>query len=117
MDYSNSSTYSLNSSWSISYKVRNTGSAEKAIFEQLGNYPQSLGISAGLLFSMGAIMPGIPFIPFAIVASICGAGAYFIRKNKLTGGNKQKILHKHQKKQKASSEKNIMQALQIDMVQ
>lgn len=92
------------------------GSAEKAIFEQLGNYPQSLGISAGLLFSMGAIMPGIPFIPFAIVASICGAGAYFIRKNKLTGGNKQKDSPQTPEEAKASSEKNIMQALQIDMV-
>lgn len=91
------------------------GSADKAIFEQLGNYPQSLIISAGLLFFMGVVMPGIPFIPFTIVAAICGVGAYFIRKNKLEDKPKE---NKPQSAEEAkiSAEKNIMQSLQIDMI-
>ena len=93
------------------------GSTEKAIFEQLGGYPQSLAISGGLLFFMGAIMPGIPFIPFFIVALFCAGGAYFINKNKksLSSQTSQsKPLTPDEVK--IESEKNIMQSLQIDMI-
>lgn len=89
------------------------GSADKAIFEQLGNYPQSLAISAGLLFFMGAAMPGIPFIPFAIVAGICGAGAYFIKQKKEETKEAEK---QAPEAAKATAEQNIMQSLHIDMI-
>ena len=89
------------------------GSADKAIFEQLGNYPQSLAISSGLLFFMGVAMPGIPFIPFAIVAGICGAGAYFIKQKKEETKEADK---KTPEAAKASAEQNIMQSLHIDVI-
>jgi flagellar biosynthesis protein FlhA len=54
------------------------GSAEKAIIEQLGNYPRSFGASAGLLGFM-ALMPGIPATPFLITAFASGAIAYFAK--------------------------------------
>ncbi len=94
-------------------KSGTNGSADKAIFEQLGNYPQSLAISAGLLFIMGAAMPGIPFVPFAIVAGICGAGAYFIKQKKMETKESEK---KTPEMTKANAEQNIMQSLQIDMI-
>ena len=93
------------------------GSTEKAIFEQLGNYPQSLAISAGLLFFMGVVMPGIPFIPFFLVASVCAGGAYFINKNKKALSSKaaqDKPLTPDEAK--IAADKNIMQSLQIDMI-
>ncbi len=89
------------------------GSVDKAIFEQLGNHPQSLVISSGLLFFMGAAMPGIPFIPFAIVAAICGAGAYFLKKQKAEIKEDNK---KTPEAVKASAEQNIMQSLHIDVI-
>jgi len=88
------------------------GSADKAIFEQLGNYPQSLAITAGLVFFMGAIMPGIPPVPFIIVAIICGAGAYFIKKKQSEVKND--VAEKTQTK--ATAEQNIMQSLYIDVI-
>lgn len=94
-------------------KSGTNGSADKAIFEQLGNYPQSLAISAGLLFIMGAAMPGIPFIPFMIVAGICAVGAYFIKQKKIETKESEK---KTPEATKANAEQNIMQSLQIDMI-
>ncbi len=53
------------------------GSAEKAILQQLGNFPQSLAVTAGLLVMM-ACMPYIPAFPFLTTAAIIGTMAYFL---------------------------------------
>jgi flagellar biosynthesis protein FlhA len=53
------------------------GSAEKAIFEQLGRYPQAMGVSAALLATM-AVMPGLPAVPFLLLASMTGVLSYYI---------------------------------------
>ncbi len=58
-----------------------TGSADKAIFEQIGNYPQAIGVSAGLLLVMAA-MPGIPAVPFTIVATILALFSYYLYQDK-----------------------------------
>ncbi len=92
------------------------GSTDKAIFEQLGNYPQSLAISGGLLFVMGAIMPGIPFIPFSIVATLCGISAYFINKNKRAVVEQTDETPKTPAEVKELSEKALMQSLQMDNI-
>jgi flagellar biosynthesis protein FlhA len=62
-------------------KSGTTGSAEKAIFEQVGKHPQSMGVTSGLLLFMAG-MPGIPAVPFAIASSIMGVTAYFLYHNK-----------------------------------
>jgi flagellar biosynthesis protein FlhA len=57
------------------------GSADKAIFAQLGKFPQTMGMSSAVLIGM-AMMPGIPALPFLILASATGGMAYFLQKNK-----------------------------------
>ena len=47
------------------------GTADKALFGQLGGYPTALGVSAFLMGSM-ALLPGIPMLPFLAIAG--GAG-------------------------------------------
>jgi flagellar biosynthesis protein FlhA len=98
-------------------KSSNQGRTDQAIFQQLGNYPQSLAISGGLLLFMGLLMPGIPLIPFALVALICGAGAYFLYKNKKEA-TEQDINNKKEGKNgpQPSQEQIIMQSLQLDMI-
>lgn len=54
-----------------------SGSAEKAVIGQLGRFPSALGITSGLLFFM-ALMPGIPFMPFFVLSSLCGYTAWYI---------------------------------------
>src|SRR5271168_5344521 len=45
------------------------GSAEKAVFGQLGNYPTALFMAAFLMFILG-VMPGLPFAPFAALGGL-----------------------------------------------
>jgi flagellar biosynthesis protein FlhA len=59
------------------------GSAEAALFEQLGKYPRALAMTGGLLAAL-AVIPGIPALPFMVLASGCGAMAYFSFKRQNT---------------------------------
>ena len=56
------------------------GSADKAIFSQLGAYPRALQIAA-LLMLVFAIMPGLPFMPFMVLALVMAGAAFFITKS------------------------------------
>jgi flagellar biosynthesis protein FlhA len=53
------------------------GSAEKAIFGQLGNYPRALLLAAFVMFVL-ALAPGLPFLPFALLGSVMASIAYAI---------------------------------------
>ena len=56
-------------------KTNGTGSTDKALFNQLGGYPGALGISSAVLFIF-ALVPGMPFIPFAALGGLSGYVAY-----------------------------------------
>jgi flagellar biosynthesis protein FlhA len=49
--------------------------------KQLFGQPKALGVAAGLLGVMG-LVPGMPNIAFLIMAALCGAGAWAIRKRR-----------------------------------
>lgn len=62
-------------------KSSGTGSIDKAIFGQLGKYPQSLFMT-GIVTGMMSFLPGLPFIPFATLSigvSILGYTIYNAR--------------------------------------
>jgi len=50
---------------------------DKALFGQLSAEPKSMGVASALLFSMG-IMPGMPFIPFAMFGGVLAFNAFRI---------------------------------------
>ncbi len=52
-------------------KAGTEGSADKALFGQLGGYPRALGMSAALMAVMG-LLPGIPMFPFFLLAGVTG---------------------------------------------
>ncbi|MDF1720644.1 MAG: flagellar biosynthesis protein FlhA [Minwuia sp.] len=54
-----------------------SGSADKALFRQFSGYPASLGISSFLLVCL-SLLPGIPLIPFWILAGAAGYGAWVL---------------------------------------
>ena len=65
------------------------GSADKAIFQQLGQYPQSLMIS-GFLCGFMAIMPGLPAVPLLVVGAIMAGAAlwmYRVQKQEVSAAN------------------------------
>ena len=53
------------------------GSAEKAVFGQLGNHPRALTLAGVVMFVL-AFSPGLPFLPFAVLGSTMGFIAYAI---------------------------------------
>ncbi len=59
------------------------GSTDKALFGQLGGYPRALGLSSFLMLAL-ALLPGIPFMPFAMLAAVSGGLAWTSAKRKQT---------------------------------
>ncbi|MGH8202187.1 MAG: flagellar biosynthesis protein FlhA, partial [Steroidobacteraceae bacterium] len=50
---------------------------------QLFGNPKALGVAAGMLGVMGLI-PGMPNVPFLLIAGLCGATAYIINRRRTT---------------------------------
>lgn len=61
-------------------KSGNKGSADKAIFSQLGRYPTGMGLTSGLLFVL-SVVPGMPTIPFMLLGGITGYAAWYLSRN------------------------------------
>ena len=57
------------------------GTAEKAVLGQLGNYPPALLIASLLMLALAAI-PGLPFLPFGLLAGIMYFTARLIPKRR-----------------------------------
>ncbi|HEX2266416.1 MAG TPA: FHIPEP family type III secretion protein, partial [Solirubrobacterales bacterium] len=58
-----------------------SGSADKALFGQLGGYPLALGISSFLMVAL-SLLPGIRMIPFMGIAAATGYAAYRISRTR-----------------------------------
>lgn len=53
------------------------GSADQAVFGQLGAYPRALFVAA-MLLSLLALMPGLPALPFLALAGLMASAAYIL---------------------------------------
>jgi flagellar biosynthesis protein FlhA len=94
------------------------GSADKAIFNQLGKYPQALGMVSFVMVLL-ALMPSMPAAPFLFIAASVGGLAWnsnlAVRKLADTK-EKETMKQKVQEKQKAVEEEPISSILQIDNI-
>jgi flagellar biosynthesis protein FlhA len=52
-----------------------TGSADRALVDQLGGYPSALATVSALM-ALFAFFPGLPFLPFILGASVLGIAAF-----------------------------------------
>jgi len=64
-------------------KSATTGSADKAFFGQFATYPRALGVSASLMVML-ALLPGIPMLPFIMLAAISGGTAWLLSQRQIT---------------------------------
>ena len=55
------------------------GRTDEALIGQLTNYPKALGVVSGLLACI-AFLPGLPFLPFAILSAITGYATWALMK-------------------------------------
>ena len=60
------------------------GSTDKAVFGQLGNHPCAFGLSSAMLVVL-AMLPGIPVIPFLLLAGGSGALAWRLSRDRAEG--------------------------------
>ncbi len=90
------------------------GSSDKALFAQLSAYPAALGLSSFLMACL-ALLPGIPFAPFIILALVTGVGAWKI-------SEKQDIINQQQAEKKETAVQPddvsdpVKEALHMDQV-
>ncbi|WP_137135689.1 flagellar biosynthesis protein FlhA [Rhizobium sp. FKY42] len=54
-----------------------SGTADKAVIDQLGGYPRALSMSAGLMATL-ALVPGLPFVPFIALGGVMAFGAWIV---------------------------------------
>ncbi len=63
------------------------GSAERAVLDQLANYPKALVMASGLLMVL-ALTPGLPFTPFTLLALVMASTAYLVSKRRTDNDTK-----------------------------
>lgn len=97
-----------------------SGSADKAIFEQLSRHPQALALCSVLLLAMGA-MPAMPAFPFIILSMTTGGIAWFMTYGKkidtpAAAAKKEEAAKKEDAAKAATAEESITDTLHIDSI-
>ena len=91
------------------------GSADKALFGQLGGYPRALGLSCVLMLLL-ALMPGVPFVPFVALAAVAGGLAWLSARRHEQQASAQIETDAALDEPAPAAEEPIANALQIDYV-
>jgi flagellar biosynthesis protein FlhA len=93
-----------------------TDTVDKALATQLGGYPRAIGTAAGLIFLM-AVVPGMPFVPFALLGGGMGLGAFLIEKQQRLRAEREAVEAEEKARQTTPvAEEPISTALRIDTV-
>ncbi len=85
------------------------GSADQAVFGQLGAYPRALYVAASLLLLLG-LMPGLPLFPFLVMAAAMASLGYVIPLRESRRVAADQAAKKQESVEKAEEEKNSVKA-------
>ncbi len=92
------------------------GTTEAALGRQLAGQPKALGLVSFLMVAL-SILPGVPMLPFMILASIAGLGAYYVyNKEKVTLERELIEAEDTDIDQASTAEEPISTALKIDFL-
>lgn len=92
-----------------------TGQVDKALFGQMSAAPRAMGVSSALLTAMG-LMPGLPFLPFAIMGAALAYGAYASTQRKEKTKEETALAAAAENEAVKPSEEPISAALAIDQL-
>ena len=95
-----------------------TGSTDKAVVDQLAGYPRALAMASGLVLVL-ALVPGLPFVPFATLGGILAFGGWVIPR-RIEAENQAKRTAEEQKKAsevKADEKDSVKQALKTPEIE
>ncbi|HEX9835267.1 MAG TPA: flagellar biosynthesis protein FlhA [Alphaproteobacteria bacterium] len=87
------------------------GSADKAVFGQLGSYPSALAMCSFLTAAL-SLLPGIPMLPFLAMAAGTGGAAWLIQSRR--SGEAARRLVEARAQPAAVSEEPVAAALHLD---
>lgn len=91
-------------------------SVDKALFNQLAGYPRAIG-TAGALMGLMAVVPGMPFFPFAILSAGMGTAAVLLdRSQRRTAEEEAKQSAQQMTMTAPPAEEPISTALKMDLV-
>jgi len=96
-------------------KANVIGSSDKALFAQVGGYPGALGLGSAMMGIL-AIVPGMPFFPFACLSGIAGYVAYTISRIQKENGEGETAEADGKAKPATVAEEPIGRSLSIDTV-
>jgi flagellar biosynthesis protein FlhA len=91
------------------------GKTGAALGEQLGRYPKAFGIAGALMVAL-ALMPGLPFLPFALLGGLCGWLAWSMSRKAETASAAARMEEAAalQRQNAAQAEEPIARTLQMD---
>ncbi|WP_375195292.1 flagellar biosynthesis protein FlhA [Sphingobium sp.] len=89
------------------------GKTGATLGEQLGRYPKAFGVVAALMLGL-ALMPGLPFAPFALFGGICGWLAWSMTKKAEAAAIMARMEEAAAQQQVAQVEEPISRTLAID---
>ena len=92
-----------------------TGSADKALFNQLGGYPRALGLSSFLMLAL-ALLPGVPILPFLTLSAVAGGLAWASANRNATASEAKALAERGAAAPPEVAEEPIANALQMDDV-
>ena len=91
-----------------------SGAADKALIAQLSGYPKALGMSSFVMVVM-SLLPGMPMIPFLLLAGAAGAGAYYASRDQKAAAAKVEAVRMQEAAiEAAPKEEPITSSLAID---
>lgn len=95
------------------------GSADKAVLGQLGGYPRALYVAA-ILMAIFALMPGLPIVPFALLAALLGFTGYAIPKRMAAKRKREEeaaaLKEEESRKESRESVKESLKTAEIELV-
>jgi flagellar biosynthesis protein FlhA len=91
-------------------KGGNRGATQEAIFHQLGAYPRALWVASALLAAL-SIIPSLPFLPFAILSIVMGAGAFSVMRQNAEVTKSAAVAARQAEAQRQDEERNSVKEL------
>ncbi len=85
------------------------GATDEAVFGQLGAYPRALSVAAALMLGIG-LMPGLPFMPFFVLALAMASIAWIVPRSRLKREAAETELRKQAEATKAEEDKQSIKS-------
>lgn len=96
-----------------------TGTTDKAVMDQLAGYPRALGVASAMVGIL-AIVPGLPFLPFAALGGSMAFAAFMIPRQRAEEAAANELVAEEQRKAsevKADDKDSVKQALRTPEIE